>query len=140
MNNYVSFLERPIDKYIDYFNDNNALEDFLNPIDNLVNSKDYVISNNDNSYTIEILVTGYNKANIEIESKENTLKVSSKFKTDKEKQAFLNISKFNKVFQNSFSIPDNVKIKEAILKNGVLSIILMKIIPEDKKAKLININ
>ena len=43
-------------------------------------------------------------------------------------------------FQRSFTISEDVKVKHAELKNGLLNIDLERIVPEEKKPRLISIN
>ena len=41
--------------------------------------------------------------------------------------------------QKKFQLADNIKIKEATLKNGLLNIDLLKILPKEVKKEIINI-
>ena len=43
-------------------------------------------------------------------------------------------------FERSFTISEDIKVKNAELKNGLLNIDLERIIPEEKKSRLIDIN
>ena len=42
-------------------------------------------------------------------------------------------------FSNSFTIADDIKIEGAELKDGLLKVYLMKIVPEAKKPKIITV-
>ena len=42
-------------------------------------------------------------------------------------------------FEKKFQLADNIKIKEATLKNGLLNIDLLKILPKEVKKEIINI-
>ena len=46
----------------------------------------------------------------------------------------------NRSFSRSFTIADDVKVNDAELKDGLLTIVCEKIVPEHKKKKLIPIN
>ena len=43
-------------------------------------------------------------------------------------------------FERSFTISEDIKVKNAELKNGLLNVDLERIIPDEKKPRLININ
>ena len=44
-----------------------------------------------------------------------------------------------RAFEKKFQLADNIKIKEATLKNGLLNIDLLKILPKEVKKEIINI-
>jgi molecular chaperone IbpA len=92
---------------------------------------------------VELALAGFNKNDIEVEYKENNLTVKSK-KQDKAEETdpdgnmiHRGISK--RMFTRSFTIANDVEVKGAELKDGLLKVSLERIIPEHKKAKTINI-
>ena len=93
-------------------------------------------------YAIEVAVAGFNKADVEVEYEDNLLTVKTK-KVDKtvEKNGDEIIHKgiSQRSFSRSFTIADDVKINGAELKDGLLKINCEKIVPEQKKKKLIPI-
>ena len=96
----------------------------------------------EDKYDIEVALAGFNKNDIEVVSKENTLTVKSKKEetSDKDKKGEVlhkGISK--RYFERSWTIADDVKVNGAELKDGLLTVSLERIIPEEKKAKTINI-
>ena len=50
-----------------------------------------------------------------------------------------NINRYYRMFSKSFTIANDVEVKGAELKDGLLKISMERIIPEHKKAKLIDI-
>ena len=96
-------------------------------------------------YAIEVAVAGFNKGDIEVEYEDNLLTVKTKkidkaVEKDKDKDGemiYRGISQ--RSFSRSFTISDDVKINGAELKDGLLSIGCEKIVPEQKKRKLISI-
>ena len=94
-------------------------------------------------YAIELAVAGFNKNNIEVEFEDNLLTVRTKQidKTvendDDGKIVHRGISQ--RQFARSFTIADDVKVNGAELKDGLLRIDCEKIVPEQKKKKLIPI-
>ena len=97
---------------------------------------------NDTDYVIELAVAGFGKKDIEVKSVENTLTIKSVDKKqevlDKDESVIhQGISK--RSFTRSFTIADDVIVKGADLKDGLLSVNLEKIIPDEKKPKIFDI-
>ena len=102
-----------------------------------------IVKTGDNTYDVELALAGFNKKDIEVEYKENMLTVKSK-KQDKQEETdedgniiHRGISK--RMFSKSFTIANDVEVKGAELKDGLLKVSMERIIPEHKKAKLIDI-
>ena len=94
-------------------------------------------------YAIELAVAGFNKNDVEIEYEDKLLTVRTK-KVDKtvEKDGSEIIHRgiSQRSFSRSFTIADDVKVNNAELKDGLLTIVCEKIVPEQKKKKLILIS
>ena len=98
---------------------------------------------NDTDYKIEIALAGYSKDDIELELKENTLTVRNKTKEkviNENGNGVIHKGISTRHFERSFTISEDIKVKNAELKNGLLNIDLERIIPEEKKSRLIVIN
>ena len=98
---------------------------------------------NDTDYKIEIALAGYSKDDIELELKENTLTVRNKTKEkviNENGNGVIHKGISTRQFERSFTISEDIKVKNAELKNGLLNIDLERIIPEEKKSRLIVIN
>jgi len=93
-------------------------------------------------YAIEVAIAGFNKDDVEVEFEDNLLTVKTK-KIDKtvEKDGGEIIHKgiSQRSFARSFTIADDVKVNGAELKDGLLTINCEKIVPEQKKKKIIPI-
>ena len=97
---------------------------------------------NDTDYVIELAVAGFGKKDIEVKSVENRLSIKSVDKKEEvldkdEKIIHQGISK--RSFTRNFTIADDVVVKGANLKDGLLSVSLEKIIPEEKQPKVFTI-
>ena len=91
---------------------------------------------NDNDYKIEVALAGYSKDDIELELKENTLTVRNKSKEkviNGESNGIIHKGISTRQFERSFTLSEDIKVKNAELKNGLLSVSLERIIPEEKK-------
>tara|TARA_Y100001001_G_scaffold135681_1_gene136770 strand:- start:5 stop:451 length:447 start_codon:yes stop_codon:yes gene_type:complete len=94
-------------------------------------------------YAIEVAVAGFNKDDVEVEYEDNLLTVKTK-KVDKavEKDMdgeIIHRGISQRSFSRSFTIADDIKVEGAKIKDGLLTINCEKIVPEQKKRKLIPI-
>ena len=100
-----------------------------------------IVKTGENTYDIELALAGFNKKDIEVEYKENVLVVKSK-KQEEAKDEDGNIIHrgiSKRMFAKSFTIANDVEVKGAELKDGLLKVSMERIIPEHKKAKTIAI-
>ena len=100
-----------------------------------------IVKTGENTYDVELALAGFNKKDIEIEYKENVLTVKSKKQeeTKDEDGNIIHRGISKRMFSKSFTIANDVEVKGAELKDGLLKVSMERIIPEHKKAKLINI-
>ena len=97
----------------------------------------------DNDYKIEVALAGYSKDDIELELKDSTLTVRNKAKEkviDDESNGVIHKGISTRQFERSFTISEDIKVKHAELRNGLLNVDLERIVPEEKKPRLISIN
>ena len=117
---------------IDYFyNNNNFFDDtafFPRKHYNHLSTRYTIEQKAENKFLLQIELPGYDKNNIEVEASSNTLNIMSK-KGNKDN-----------CLLNSFNIQDDIVVKDAVIKNGLLDINLIRKIPEKDKPKLITIN
>ena len=93
------------------------------------------------TYNIEVALAGYNKKEISVEYADGVLTIKSikEEKSNDEKDGVIHKGIAKRYFSKSFTIADDVKIEEAELKDGLLQIYLMRIVPEGKKPKKITV-
>jgi len=93
------------------------------------------------TYNIEVALAGYNKKDISVEYADGVLNIKSikEEKSDDKKDGVIHKGIAKRYFSKSFTIADEVKIEDAELKDGLLKIYLMKIVPESKKPKKITV-
>ena len=101
-----------------------------------------IVKTGENTYDIELALAGFSKDDINVEYENNVLTVKSIKKADeKDEQAngviHRGISK--RMFTKSFTVADDVEVKGAELKDGLLKVSLERIIPESKKPRTIKI-
>ena len=93
-------------------------------------------------YAIEVAVAGFNKNDVEVEYEDNLLTVKTKQVKSTEKkdsEEIIDRGISQRSFARSFTIADDVKVGDAELKDGLLTISCEKIVPEAKKKRLIEI-
>ena len=100
-----------------------------------------IVKTADNKYDIEIALAGYNKKDIEVELKEGILTVKSKKdeKEDTKDGEVIHKGIAKRYFSKAFTIADDVEVKGAELKDGLLKVSMERIVPEHRKAKTIDI-
>ena len=100
-----------------------------------------IVKVKDNHYNIEVALAGYNKKDIEVNYENNMLTIKTADQKSEDKKEGENIYKgiAQRMFKKSFTIADDVEIKGAELKDGMLRVSMEKIIPEAKKARTITI-
>ena len=93
-----------------------------------------------NFYVLELAVAGFSKEDIDIELTDGSLTISASAKTSDSKEEFLHKGIADRSFKRKFELADNVEIRNADLKDGMLKISLEYIVPDNKKPKKIEIN
>jgi molecular chaperone IbpA len=93
----------------------------------------------DNAFRIELAVAGFAEEDLNIEYKQNTLIVSGKRPQTDEGRRFLHRGIAERSFERRFGLADHVRVKEAKLENGLLSIDLERELPEALKPRKIEI-
>ena len=107
-----------------------------------------LVKTGDNKFDIELALAGFNKKDIDVSVENGLLTIESKVKSvvndsvgadasKDEEMIHKGISK--RYFKRSFTIADDVEVKGAELKDGLLKVSMEKIIPESKKLKTITI-
>jgi molecular chaperone IbpA len=91
----------------------------------------------DETYIIEIAAAGFSKKEIEITSTENQLLVKGSKESDDADYLHKGIAA--RTFEKSFILGDDVRVVEASMTDGILSIRLEREIPEHKKPRTITI-
>lgn len=93
----------------------------------------------DNQYAITLAVAGFEENELEISVEHGVLKVRGEKAQDEERK-FLHQGIANRTFERKFSLADHIEVTGADLANGLLTVSLVKEIPEAMKPKTIAIN
>jgi len=95
------------------------------------------------NYAIEVALAGWYGEEEEVEFEDNLLTVRTKqvnkSQDENNNGEIIHKGISQRQFARSFTIADDVKVNDAELKDGLLTISCERIVPEHKKKKLINI-
>jgi len=101
-----------------------------------------IVKTGENTYDIELALAGFSKNDIDVEYENNVLTVKSIKKAENVQEGnngMLHQGISKRLFSKSFTVSDDVEVKGAELKDGLLKISLERIIPESKKPRTIKI-
>ena len=112
-----------------------------------------IVKTGENEYDVELALAGFNKKDIDVTSENGVLTIESKVKSvvddsigikdgedkPREDEHMIHKGISKRYFKKSFTIADDVEIKGAELKDGMLKVSMEKIVPEAKKLKTIEI-
>ena len=100
-----------------------------------------IVKKSQNNYDIEVALAGYSKDDIEVNLENGVLSIKSKKedKEDKQEEGVIHKGIAKRAFKQQFTLAEDVVVQGAELENGLLLINLEKIIPEEKKPKIIDI-
>ena len=101
-----------------------------------------IVKTGDYTYDIELALAGFGKKDIDVQYADGTLTIKSIKDADEQedKDGVLHKGISKRQFSRSFTIADDVEVKGAELKDGLLKVRLEKIIPESKKPRAIEID
>jgi molecular chaperone IbpA len=93
----------------------------------------------DNQYRISMALAGFAPNEIDLVQQGNTLTVSGQKKAPTEQQEMLHQGLAYRNFRQTFSLADHVKVASANIENGLLSVELVREIPEELKPRRIEV-
>lgn len=93
----------------------------------------------ENHYLIELAVAGFAETEIDVELKQSTLFVRGTKEKKDEEIVYTHKGISNRNFERTFTLAENVEVRGATVKNGILAIALELIVPEEQKPKRIQI-
>jgi molecular chaperone IbpA len=94
----------------------------------------------EDKYRIVMALAGFDRSELDIETENDTLKVVGRKQKDDAKRTFLHRGIAARDFEQRFRLADHVKVVSAKFDNGLLSIELVREIPEALKPRKIEIN
>ena len=102
-----------------------------------------IVKTGSNTYDVEVALAGFSRDDIDVEFADGMLTIKSKDRKESEEAdadgAVIHKGISKRFFSKSFTIADDVEVKGAELKDGLLKVSLERIIPEGKKPRTIEI-
>ena len=128
--NIFDHFERMFDDSNEFFRTPTAAFPFYN-----------IVKTGGTTYDIEVALAGYSKKDIKVDYADNLLTIKSikEEKNSKESNGVIHKGIAKRYFSKVFTIADDVEIKGAELKDGLLKVTLNKILPESKKSRSIEV-
>ena len=125
--------DRVFDKLVDYGNTNYETGGF--PPYNIRKTDDF-------KHVIELALAGFSKDEIEVVLTDGVLVIKSAdlLSQTNPNEGLVHKGIAKRAFTRKFTLADDIEIKDAKLKNGLLEIELEQIVPEHKKPKTIKVN
>lgn len=142
MNQLVRFDTNALNRALLGFDElfNNFEQRFANQISN--NYPPYnVVKHNENSYEIQVAVTGFDKDEITVEVDQNQLIVKGQKAKEENDEAvnYLHKGLATRQFTRSWTLAEHMEVGEGSIKNGVLTVSLKRVIPEALKPRVLKI-
>jgi molecular chaperone IbpA len=94
----------------------------------------------ENRYAITLAVAGFDESEIDIQIEKGVLRIRGKKADEDAEKSYLYRGIANRAFERKFNLADYIEVSGADMKNGLLTINLLKEIPEAMKPKSLSIN
>jgi molecular chaperone IbpA len=98
-----------------------------------------VVKLDDTHFVIEVAVAGFAEAEVDVELKENVLTVRGERAKKEDEVEYLHRGISARNFTRTFPLAEHIEVRGATVQNGILAIALEQIVPEEQKAKKIQI-
>ena len=98
-----------------------------------------VVRDGEQKYIIEMAVAGFNKKDIEIKVKEHILTIKGTRDKRREADAYVHKGISGRKFEKSFRLSEYTEVTGADLTDGILTVKLEVILPEEKQPRTIKI-
>ena len=94
-----------------------------------------IISGSDNTTILEVALAGFSRADIEVSTEQSVLTVSA-YPEEKEDREYAHKGIASRSFVKSWQLGDDIEVKEVDYKDGLLTVVLEKFVPEEKQKKI----
>ena len=98
-----------------------------------------IVKTDENFYELQLAIAGFNQDDRDVELKDGTLTIEGKKETDDERN-YIHKGISARHFRRTFTLSDTMVVNGADLIDGILTIELENVIPEEKKPRKIEIN
>ena len=93
----------------------------------------------EDKYLITMAVAGFDRSELELEAERDTLKITGRKQREEQGKTYLHRGIAARNFEHRFQLADHVKVVRATVESGLLTIELVREIPEAMKPRRISI-
>ncbi|SVA35267.1 uncharacterized protein METZ01_LOCUS88121 [marine metagenome] len=109
----------------------------LNRADHLHDTSNYppynIVKIDAENFSVEVAVAGFGKKDISITKEKEVLLIEGKKENLNEDTEYVHRGLSGRTFNRKFTLADDIEVKGADMKDGILSVSLERIIPEEDK-------
>ena len=120
-----------------------SLWDRFHTIESVNSASNYppynIVKHDAEHWSIELAVAGFKRNELDVELAEGVLTISAKTETSETEVEYVHRGLAKRAFTRKWTLADDVVVRDASLVDGVLTIDLERIVPEDKKPRKIDI-
>lgn len=98
-----------------------------------------IVRESDDSFSITLELAGFHPSDIEVVAHQNQLVVTGRKAEDKGQGQYLHRGITTRPFERKFQLADFVEVHSASFDNGLLKIVLQRVLPEEMKPRRIEI-
>jgi molecular chaperone IbpA len=98
-----------------------------------------VIKVDEDNFVVELAVAGFAKTDIDVSTADGKLTVKGELGTEDNDSKFIHRGIASRKFTREWALGEYMEVKAAELKDGMLKIDIVRILPEEKKPKTIKI-
>ena len=98
-----------------------------------------VIKVDEDNFVVELAVAGFSKTDIDVSTADGKLTVKGELNTEDNDSKFIHRGIAARKFTREWALGEYMEVKAAELKDGMLKIDIVRILPEEKKPKTIKV-
>ena len=107
---------------------------------NVPNYPPYNLVKDGDSYTIEMAMAGLTDKDVDVVLEDRTLSITYEKSEVEGDKGVIHKGLAQRSFKRSFNLADDIEVQKAQLKNGLLSIRMERIVPDEKKPQKIKLS
>ena len=100
----------------------------------------YNLVKDGDSYTIEMAMAGLTDKDVDVVLEDRTLSITYEKSEVEDDKGVIHKGLAQRSFKRSFNLADDIEVQKAQLKNGLLSIRMERIVPDEKKPQKIKLS
>ena len=107
---------------------------------NVPNYPPYNLVKDGDSYTIEMAMAGLTDKDVDVVLEDRTLTISYEKSEEDIDEGIIHKGLAQRSFKRSFNLAEDIEVQKAQLKNGLVSIRMERIVPDEKKPQKIKLS